>query len=250
MRWKILHRLGSPKWLYLIINKLLPWVSWSSIILLLIGLYWGLFFAPADYLQGDSFRIIYIHVPAAILAESCYILLAVCGIIQLVWKIKTASIILRAATPVGGWMTLVSIVTGCIWAKPTWGSWWVWDARLTSMLILLFLYIGLGMLNTLTIDRQKAEKSSAILAIFGVINIPIIKYSVEWWMTLHQGKTFSFFDKPKMPAEMWMPLLITLMGFYCFFWTSIMLRSRLEIIKLSSRTKWTQYEILSKRGRI
>lgn len=146
---------------------------------------------PQDYQQGNSFRIIYIHVPAAMLAQSCYVLLAVAGVVGLVWKMKLADVALQCAAPIGAWMTAVALVTGAIWGKPTWGSWWVWDARLTSMLILLFLYFGIIALGQAISNRDSAAKACAVLAIVGVVNIPIIKYSVEWWNTLHQGATFT-----------------------------------------------------------
>jgi heme exporter protein C len=176
MNWTWFHKLGSPKWFYGISGKLLPWLSVAAILLIGIGLVWGLAFAPPDYQQGNSFRIIYIHVPAAMLAQSCYVMLAVCGIVGLVWKMKLADVALQCAAPIGAWMTAVALVTGAIWGKPTWGSWWVWDARLTSMLILLFLYFGLIALGNAISNRDSAAKACAVLAIVGVINIPIIKY--------------------------------------------------------------------------
>jgi heme exporter protein C len=183
MNWTWFHKLGSPKWFYGISGKLLPWFSIAAVLLIGIGLVWGLAFAPPDYQQGNSFRIIYIHVPAAMLAQSCYVMLAVCGVVGLVWKMKLADVALQCAAPIGAWMTAVALVTGAIWGKPTWGSWWVWDARLTSMLILLFLYFGLIALGNAISNRDSAAKACAVLAIVGVINIPIIKYSVEWWNT-------------------------------------------------------------------
>ena len=144
MSWTWFHKLGSPKWFYAISGRMLPWLTVCAIVLLLVGVTWGLAFAPQDYQQGNSFRIIYIHVPAAMLAQSCYVLLAVAGVVGLVWKMKLADVALQCAAPIGAWMTAVALVTGAIWGKPTWGSWWVWDARLTSMLILLFLYFVIG----------------------------------------------------------------------------------------------------------
>jgi ABC-type transport system involved in cytochrome c biogenesis permease subunit len=144
MNWTWFHKLGSPKWFYGISGKMLPWLSVAALLLISVGVVWGLVFAPPDYQQGNSFRIIYIHVPAAMLAQSIYVMLAVCGIVGLVWKMKLADVALQCAAPIGAWMTAVALVTGAIWGKPTWGSWWVWDARLTSMLILLFLYFGAG----------------------------------------------------------------------------------------------------------
>ncbi|MFA0994888.1 MULTISPECIES: heme ABC transporter permease [Pseudomonas syringae group] len=241
--WAWLHRLGSPKAFYRISARLLPWLSVAACVLLGIGMVWGLAFAPPDYQQGNSFRIIYIHVPAAMLAQSCYVMLAVCGVVGLVWKIKLADIALHCAAPIGAWMTALALTTGAIWGKPTWGAWWVWDARLTSMLILLFLYLGLIALGNAISNRDSAGKACAVLAIVGVVNIPIIKYSVEWWNTLHQGATFSLTEKPAMPAEMWLPLLFTVLGFYCFFGVVLLLRMRLEVLRRESRTQWAMAEV-------
>ena len=197
---------------------------------------------------GSPFRIIYIHVPAAMLAQSCYVMLAVCGIVGLVWKMKLADVALQCAAPIGAWMTAVALVTGAIWGKPTWGSWWVWDARLTSMLILLFLYFGLIALGNAISNRDSAAKACAVLAIVGVINIPIIKYSVEWWNTLHQGATFTLTEKPAMPVEMWAPLLLMVLGFYCFFGAVLLMRMRLEVLKREARASWVKAEVQNSLG--
>lgn len=245
MAFQWFYRLGSPKWFYELSGRFLPWLSGLAVLLVISGVVWGLAFAPPDYQQGNSFRIMYVHVPAAMLAQSCYVMLAICGVVRLVWKIKLADVVLQCAAPVGAWMTAVALVTGAIWGKPTWGSWWVWDARLTSMLILLFLYFGIIALGSAITNRNSAAQACAILAIVGVINIPIIKYSVEWWNTLHQSASFSLTEKPAMPADMWFPLLLTMLGFYCFFGAVLLLRIRLELLKRESRTSWVQSEILN-----
>jgi len=241
--WAWFHRLGSPKWFYGFSGRCLPWLCGTTVLLLAIGVVWGLLFAPPDYQQGHSFRIIYIHVPAAMLAQSAYVLMAVAGVVGLVWKMKIADVLLQCAAPVGATMTALALATGAIWGKPTWGSWWVWDARLTSMLILLFLYLGVIALGSAIGNRDSAAKARAVLAIVGVINIPIIKYSVEWWNTLHQGATFTLTEKPAMPAEMWLPLLFTGLGFYAFFGLVLLLRMRLELLKREARSRWVQDEV-------
>jgi len=246
--WAWLHTLGSPKGFYRVSARLLPWLSVAAVLLLVIGMVWGLAFAPPDYQQGNSFRIIYIHVPAAMLAQSCYVMLAVCGLVGLVWRIKLADVALHCAAPVGAWMTVLALATGAIWGKPTWGAWWVWDARLTSMLILLFLYFGLIALGNAISNRDSAAKACAVLAIVGVVNIPIIKYSVEWFNTLCQGTTPSLTEKPAMPAEMWLPLLFTTLGFYCLFGVLLMMRMRLEVLRREARTQWVKAEILRSLG--
>lgn len=238
------HRLGSPKWFYEISGRFLPWLSGLAALLVISGVIWGLAFAPPDYQQGNSFRIMYIHVPAAMLAQSCYVMLAVCGVVRIVWKMKIADVALKCAAPIGAWMTAVALITGSIWGKPTWGSWWVWDARLTSMLILLFLYFGVIALGNAITNRNSAAQACAVLAIVGVINIPIIKYSVEWWNTLHQSASFTLTEKPAMPADMWLPLLLTTLGFYFFFGAVLLLRMRLEVLMRESRAGWVQTEIL------
>ncbi len=240
MNWTWFHRLGSPKAFHALSGRLLPWLSVAAALLIGAGVVWGLAFAPPDYQQGNSFRIIYIHVPAAMLAQSCYVMMALAGVVGLVWKMKIADIALQCAAPVGAWMTVLALATGAIWGKPTWGSWWVWDARLTSMLILLFLYLGLIALGQAIGNRENAAKACAVLAIVGVVNIPIIKYSVQWWNTLHQGATFSLTEKPAMPAQMWLPLLLTVLGFYCFFGAVLLLRMRLEVLRREARSRWVR----------
>ncbi|MBJ2248855.1 heme ABC transporter permease [Pseudomonas haemolytica] len=242
LRW--FHRMGSPKWFYETSRRFMHWLSGLAALLIATGVIWGLAFAPPDYQQGNSFRIIYIHVPAAMLAQSCYVMLAICGAVRLVWKMKLADVALQCAAPIGAWMTAVALVTGAIWGKPTWGSWWVWDARLTSMLILLFLYFGLIALGNAITNRNSAAQACAVLAIVGVVNIPIIKYSVEWWNTLHQSASFSLTEKPAMPVEMWLPLMFTVLGFYCFFGAVLLLRMRLELLKRECKTSWVRNEVM------
>lgn len=243
MNWTWLHKWGSPKLFYSISGKCLPWLAATGTLLLVVGLAWGLAFAPPDYQQGNSFRIIYIHVPAALLAQSIYVMLAAAGIIGLIWKIKLADVALAQAAPIGAWMTVIALATGAIWGKPTWGAYWVWDARLTSMLILLFLYFGLIALGQAIPNRDSSARSCAVLAVVGVVNIPIIKYSVEWWNTLHQPASFSLAHKPAMPATMWLPLLLAVLAFYCFFGAVLVARMRLAVLRREAGTRWADAEI-------
>ena len=243
MNWTWFHKLGSPKWFYQISSRWLPWLAVAAVLLISTGLVWGLAFAPADYQQGNSFRIIYIHVPAAMLAQSCYIMLAVAGVVGLVWKMKLADVALQCAAPIGAWMTFIALLTGAIWGKPTWGTWWVWDARLTSMLILLFLYFGLIALGNAISNRDSAAKACAVLAIVGVINIPIIKYSVEWWNTLHQGSTLSVFAKPKIDVSMLYPLLLMLLGFFLFCLWAVLEKARNELLVRERRQSWVKKQL-------
>jgi heme exporter protein C len=243
-RW--FYQLASPRWCYDITGKLLPGFLVAAVLLLLVGLVWALAFAPPDYQQGNSFRIMYIHVPSAILAQSCYMLMAVAGAVGLIWKIKVADMVAFACAPIGASIAVMALATGAIWGKPTWGSWWVWDARLTSMLILLFLYLGVMALYAAMDNETMAAKAASVLSLVGLVNIPIIKYSVEWWNTLHQPATFSLTEKPAMPVEMWSPLLVMVLGFYCFFAVSLMLRLRNEIIRRERRSGWVRELITSR----
>lgn len=194
-----------------------PWVkylAWTAAALLSVGLVWGLAFAPPDSLQGNSYRIVFIHVPTASLAMSIYFAMSALGVIFLVWKINTANVVAQAIAPIGFAACALSLLTGSIWGKPTWGTYWVWDARLTSMLILLFLYAGVMALFAAFEGSQSRGKAAALLSVVGAVNLPIIKYSVEWWNTLHQGATFSVSRAPKMDVSMWVPLLLSVLGAY------------------------------------
>ena len=237
-RW--FHRMASPRWFYRFARRWQPWFGWSSLLLLLVGAVWGLAFAPPDYLQGNSFRIIYIHVPAAILAQSGYLLMALAGGIGLIWRIKLAEMVARSCAPIGASFTFLALVTGAIWGKPTWGTWWVWDARITSMLILLFLYCGVIALQSAIDNATTAARAAAILALVGVVNIPIIKYSVEWWHSLHQPATFRLTEKPAMPMEMWLPLLVMVVGYYLFFAAALLQRTRCELVERERKSRWVK----------
>ncbi|QSP94372.1 cytochrome c biogenesis protein CcsA [Marinobacter salinisoli] len=238
--WQFFHKLGSPKWFFGIANRLMPWLLAGALILLLAGLVWGLLFAPKDYLQGNSYRIIFIHVPSAFLAQSVYIMMAVAAVVTLVWRMKLADVFVKAVAPVGLLLTFLALFTGAVWGKPTWGTWWIWDARLTSMLILLFLYGGVIALGRAISDEKSAARSVAVLVLVGVVNIPIIKYSVEWWNTLHQPATFKLTEKPSMPAEMWVPLLLSVLGLYLLFGWLACLRMKTEILAREQRTRWVK----------
>jgi heme exporter protein C len=238
--WGWFHKLGSPKSFYEISGYLLPVMYTSAGILLVTGIIWALGFVPQDYQQGHSARIMYIHVPAAILAQSGYMMMAVAGAVFLIWRMKLADVALQCAAPIGATLTFLALVTGAIWGKPTWGTWWVWDARLTSTLILFFLYIGVMALRSAMEGRESVGRATAMLAVVGVINLPIIKYSVDWWFTLHQPSSFALTEKPSMPIEMWLPLLVMVLGFYLFFFSVWMVRIRTEILNREYRSQWVQ----------
>lgn len=235
-----LDKYAAPERFYRLAVTLTPWFGWSSLLLFIVGLYGGLVYAPADYQQGDSFRIIYIHVPSAWMSLFVYVVMATAGAIGLVWKVKIQDAIARACAPVGAAFTFLALVTGSIWGKPMWGTWWVWDARLTSELILLFLYLGYMALQNAISDRRTAARAGAVLALVGVINIPIIHYSVEWWSTLHQGPTVSKMDAPSIHVDMLIPLLIMFLAFKLYFFCVLMIRARGEVLEQEKNSNWVQ----------
>lgn len=241
------HRLGSPRWFYTM-SRNWPWIFGGlAMALLLTGTLWGLAFAPPDYQQGNSFRIMYVHVPTSMIAQSAYIVMGVAGFMLLVWRMKLADMVLATVVPFGMSMTALSLFTGAVWGRPSWGTWWEWDARTTSMLVLLFLYFGLYALRQAIPRQETAGRACAVLALLGMINIPIIKYSVDWWLTLHQSASFTLTEAPAMPISMWFPLLLNVLGIYCLFGATLSSRLRLEILKREASTQWTRDIILSGR---
>jgi heme exporter protein C len=245
MIMRFLHKFSSPPYFYWLSGKMLPWLTALFMVLLVYGLYGGLVLAPADYQQGDSFRIIYIHVPSAWMSLFVYMVMAISGAIGLVWHIKLAEIVSISSAGIGAAFTFIALVTGSLWGKPMWGTWWVWDARLTSELILLFLYMGVIGLYGAIEDKRTAARAVAILALVGVVNIPIIHYSVEWWNTLHQGATVAKFDKPSMHPDMLIPLLVMAMAFKVFYAIALLMRCRNEVLQREQNNRWVD-EILEK----
>lgn len=240
MMWKWLHPYANPEISYHFAGKILPWCSRLAFTFLSVGLVWALLFAPADYQQGDTFRIFYLHVPAAMLSMGIYLGMAIAALSGLVWQLKLADASAAAMAPIGATFTFIALVTGAAWGKPMWGTWWIWDARLTSELILLFLYLGVIALHNAFEDKSLAGKAAGILALVGVINLPIIKYSVEWWNTLHQGATVSKFGKPAMTADMFWPFLICFLGFAFLVTALICIRFRSEILNRNSMRPWVR----------
>jgi heme exporter protein C len=236
--WKFFHQLGSPRWFYKISGYFLPWLAFFSLLLLIVGAAWGLAFAPMDFKQGNSFRIIYIHVPAAFIALAGYYIMAASGAVFLIWRMKMADIVMRSCAPIGAAMTFIALVTGAIWGKPTWGTWWVWDARITSMLVLFFLYLGVLALASAYERDELGTKAGAILALVGMVNIPIIYKSVDWWYSLHQPATLKLTQKSSMAPEMLWPLLIMIAGFYIFYALLVILYARAEVVRREQRTQW------------
>ncbi len=218
----------------------MPWLSALFLLLLLPGLYGGLVLAPPDYQQGESYRIIFIHVPAAWMSLFIYVVMAFCGVVIVVWRMKLAEIVLISSAPIGASFTFLALATGSLWGKPMWGTWWVWDARLTSELILLFLYLGVIGLHGAIEDKRVASRAVAILAIVGVVNIPIIHYSVEWWNSLHQGPTITKFDKPSIHWSMLLPLLLMALAFQVYYVVALFQRCRGELLLRERNNKWVQ----------
>ena len=234
------HKLGSPPHFYRIAGKWIPWLSAVFALLLITGLYGGLVYAPADYQQGESFRIIYIHVPAAWMSLFVYVVMAFCGVVIIVWRMKLAEVVLISSAPIGASFTFLALATGSLWGKPMWGTWWVWDARLTSELILLFLYLGVIGLHSAIDDKRVASRAVAILAIVGVVNIPIIHYSVEWWNSLHQGPTVTKFDKPSIELRMLIPLLVMALAFQIYYVMALFQSARAELLQRERNSKWVE----------
>lgn len=238
--WKWLHPYAKSETQYRLCGKLIPFFAVLTVLLLGTGIVWGLAFAPADYQQGNSFRIIYIHVPASIWAMGLYGSMAVAAIIGLVWQIKQAHLSVMAMAPIGMVFTFLSLSTGAIWGKPMWGTWWVWDARLTASLILFFLYLGVLALYSAFQDRSTGMKAAAILCIVGVINLPIIHFSVEWWNTLHQGASITKFEKPSIATPMLIPLILTIFGFMMLSIWLILVRYRVALLKEDMKRPWVK----------
>ena len=235
---KWLIEMGSPPLFYKWSTKTLPWLFISAILILGIGLSWGLLLAPTDYKQGDVYRILYIHVPSAILGQSIFMFMAFCGFINVIWRAKISGMMLKSAAPIGVSFTLLALVTGSIWGKPTWGTWWVWDARIVSTLILFIMYLGLISLHDSFSNHEKADKFLSILVLVGSVNIPIIKMSVEWWSTLHQPASLTISDKPAIDLVMLYPLLGSIIGFTGIVTCLVILSSKLQILKRERNKSW------------
>ncbi|EMH4161552.1 heme ABC transporter permease [Pluralibacter gergoviae] len=232
---KGLHQLAKPERLYGLCGQLIPWLAVLSALLLAAGCVWGFVYAPADYQQGQSYRIMYLHVPAAMWSMGIYASMAIAAFIGLVWQMKMADLAAAAMAPVGAVYTFIALVTGSAWGKPMWGTWWIWDARLTSELVLLFLYIGAIALYNAFDDKRLAGRAAGILVLVGVVNLPIIHFSVEWWNTLHQGSTNM---QKTIDPSMRTPLRLTIFAFLALFATLTLMRLRNLILFQERRRPW------------
>ncbi|MFU2143485.1 heme ABC transporter permease [Gallibacterium anatis] len=244
--WKWLHPYAKPETQYRICQRLIPFLGIASLLVLMIAMILGLAFAPADYQQGNSFRIMYIHVPAAIWSMGIYASMAIAALVALVWQIKQANLAMVAMAPIGAVFTFLALVTGAVWGKPTWGTWWVWDARLTSELILLFLYFGVIALYSAFQDKSIGAKAAGILSIVGVVNLPIIHFSVQWWNTLHQGASITKFEKPSIATEMLIPLLLAILGFMLLSVYLTVVRYRNALLSAEKKRAWVQTLVAEK----
>ncbi len=231
----MLHRFTNPNRFPRLAATILPWATTGTVILFAAGLYFALFASPADYQQGDSVRIMYVHVPAAWVALGCYTMIAVMSGMSLIWKHPLADVAARSAAPLGAGFTVIVLATGSLWGKPTWGTWWVWDARLTSVLVLLFLYLGHIALTHAFDNPARGAKAAAILALVGFVNIPIIKFSVEWWNTLHQPASLVRAGGPAIDPSMLTPLLLMGIAFTLYFVTMLLVRMRADLAARKAR---------------
>ena len=226
-----MHRFANPARFMRIAEPILPWTSLGALATILFALYFGIFDSPADYQQGETVRIMYVHVPAAWMALFTYTVMALASGSFLIWKHPLADLSAQAAAPIGAGFTAIALVTGALWGQPMWGTWWVWDARLTSVLILFFLYLGYMALVNGFDDPERGSRMGAILALVGFVNVPIIKFSVDWWNTLHQPASISRLDAPAIDPSMLTPLLLMAIGFKLFFISILIVRIKIQLLK-------------------
>jgi heme exporter protein C len=234
---------SSPQTFYPLAGTLQPWFAALALLLCAAGLYISFFVAPTDAQQGESYRIIFIHVPAAWMSMFLYLVMGFWSGVGLVLNTRLSSMVATALAPTGALFTFIALWTGALWGKPTWGTWWVWDARLTSELILLFLYIGFMALQAAIDDPRRADKAGAVLALVGVINIPIIYFSVQWWSTLHQGASVSMKSAPSMATTMLIGMLIMALGFWMYSIAAVLARVRCVILERERHTEWVMEEV-------
>lgn len=231
-------RFSSPTAFFPLAGKLAPWFGAAALVLLAAGLYVGFFVAPTDAQQGEAYRIIFIHVPAAWMSMFIYVVMACWAAAGLVFNTRLSGMMASSLAPTGALFTFLALWTGALWGKPTWGTWWVWDARLTSELILLFLYFGFIALQAAIEDPRRADRAGAILALTGVVNIPVIYFSVKWWSTLHQGASVSLTSAPTMAATMFAGMLLVAAAFWMYAIAAALLRVRAIILERERTAQW------------
>jgi heme exporter protein C len=231
---------AAPQRFYALAGRALPWFGALAAVLGIAGLVIGLAVAPTDHQQGDAYRIIFVHVPAAWMSMVVYLAMAFWAAIGLAFNARLAYMLANALAPTGALMTFIALWTGALWGKPTWGAWWVWDARLTSELILLFLYVGVLSLHAAIEDAQRADRAAALLALVGVVNVPIIYFSVKWWNTLHQGASISLTKAPSMAATMLLGMLVMALALWMYCIAVALLRVRTLILERERHASWAQ----------
>ena len=235
-----IHKFSSPKSFVQITKTLFPFFIFAGLFLLIIGWIWGLLYAPPDAVQGNSYRIIFLHVPAVIFAELIYFFMAICALMHIVWRVKLAAYLIKSAAPIGAMITFIGLFSGSVWGIPTWGTWWQWDARITSTLILFIMYLGLISLHNSFSNHEKADKLLSWLVIVGAINIPIIKKSVDWWSTLHQSASITLTDKPSIDPVMLYPLIGSITGFFGLVICLVLLSSKYQIFIREKNKSWVK----------
>ncbi len=238
-----LYHYASPSTFYPLAGKLIPWFAALAFILAIAGLYIGFFVAPTDFQQGEGYRIIFIHVPAAWMSMFIYVVMAFWSAIGLAWNTRLSFVMARALAPTGAMFTFVALWTGAFWGKPMWGAWWVWDARLTSELILLFLYVGVMALQAAIDDPRRADRAGALLNLVGVINVPIIYFSVKWWNTLHQGSSVSLTRAPSMAQTMLWGMLIMALAAWMYTIAVALVRARTLVLERERQTEWVRVQL-------
>lgn len=231
---------AAPVRFHALAGRVLPWLVTPAIALALFGLWLGLVVAPTDHQQGEAYRIIFVHVPAAWMSLVIYLAMALWAAVGLIWHTRMAFLLLRSLAPTGALMTLLALGTGALWGLPTWGTWWVWDARLTSELLLLFLYLGVICLHAAIDDPARADRAAALLALVGVVNVPVIYFSVQWWNTLHQGASVSLTRSPSMATTMLAGMLVMALAFWLYSVAMALVRVRRLIVERERRTAWVQ----------
>ena len=219
-------------------NRAYKYIFYPSLIIYIFFLIWGLLFTSEDFVQGNSYRIIYLHVPASFLSQSLYAAMAIASVIYLVWRVKLAAYLIISIAPIGAMVTFIALFSGSVWGIPTWGTWWQWDARITSTLILFIMYLGLISLHASFNNYEKADKLLSWLVIVGFVNIPIIKKSVDWWSTLHQSASITLTDKPSIDPSMLYPLIGSIIGFFGLIICLVILSSNVQILKRESTKSW------------
>ncbi len=244
MAWTWFHRLGSSPWVYRFSGTLLRFLLPLAIAMIVLGCIWGIAFTPPDFRQGNSYRIIYIHVPVSVVSLAGYYVMAVAGAVSLIWRLKVADMAMRVAAPIGAVLTFLALLTGAVWGKPTWGTFWVWDARITSMVVLLFLYLGVFALYEAFDNKTLASKACAILSLVGTVNIPIIYKSVDWWYSLHQPASIKFTGESTIDPSMLYPLLWMIVAVYLLYACLLLLGLRVTLLESEAKTAWARKVVM------